>query len=124
MNISTSTVSRAVKDNPDISTITRAHVQKLAKELNYQPNALALSLRHSKTNTIGVIVPKLVHFFFSTVISGIEDIAYSNGYNIEILDSKAFINQRGDGILTCVLKIRLIMIILLQFKIRVSHCVF
>ena len=115
LNISTSTVSRALKDNPEISTSTRARVQKLAKELNYEPNALALSLRHSKTNTIGVILPKLVHFFFSTVISGIEDIAYSNGYNIiicqsneridrEILDSKALFNHRVDGILVCVAK--------------------
>ena len=115
LNISTSTVSRALKDNPEISTSTRARVQKLAKELNYEPNALALSLRHSKTNTIGVILPKLVHFFFSTVISGIEDIAYSNGYNIiicqsneridrEILDSKALFNHRVDGILVCVSK--------------------
>ena len=115
LNISTSTVSRALKDNPEISTSTRARVQKLAKELNYEPNALALSLRHSKTNTIGVILPKLVHFFFSTVISGIEDIAYSNGYNIiicqsneridrEIIDSKALFNHRVDGILACVSK--------------------
>lgn len=115
LNISTSTVSRAIKDNPEISISTRARVQKLAKELNYEPNALALSLRHSKTNTIGVILPKLVHFFFSTVISGIEDIAYSNGYNIiicqsneridrEILDSKALFNHRVDGILVCVSK--------------------
>ena len=64
LNISTSTVSRALKDNPVISGSTKARVQKLAKELNYEPNALALSLRHSKTNTIGVILPKLVHFFF------------------------------------------------------------
>lgn len=115
LNISISTVSRALKDNPEISAVTRARVQKLAKELNYQPNALALSLRHSKTNTIGVILPELVHFFFSTVISGIEDIAYSNGYNIiicqsnesinrEILDSKALFNHRVDGILACVSK--------------------
>ena len=115
LNISTSTVSRALKDNPEISASTRARVQKLAKELNYEPNALALSLRHSKTNTIGVILPKLVHFFFSTVISGIEDIAYSNGYNIiicqsneridrEIIDSKALFNHRVDGILACVSK--------------------
>jgi len=113
LNIATSTVSRALKGSPEISAITRARVQKLAKELNYEPNALALSLRHSKTNTIGVILPELVHFFFSTVISGIEDIAYSNGYNIiicqsnenidrEILDTKALFNHRVDGILACV----------------------
>ena len=49
LNISTSTVSRAEKDNPEISTLTRARIKKLAKELNYEPKALTLSLRHSKT---------------------------------------------------------------------------
>ena len=113
LNIATSTVSRALGGSPEISAVTRARVQKLAKELNYEPNALALSLRHSKTNTIGVILLALVHFFFSTVISGIEDIAYSSGYNIiicqsnesidrEILDTKALFNHRVDGILACV----------------------
>jgi len=111
LNIVTSTVSRALKGNPEIHAVTRARIQKLAKELNYEPNAL--SLRNSKTNTIGVILPGLVHFFFSTVINGIEDIAYSSGYNIiicqsnesidhEILDTKALFNHRVDGILACV----------------------
>ena len=135
LNISTSTVSRAVKDNPDISTITRARVQKLAKELNYQPNALALSLRHSKTNTIGVILPKLVHFFFSTVISGIEDIAYSNGYNIiicqsnenidrEILDSNTLFNHKVNGILTCISENTTNCDHFITIQDKVSHCVF
>jgi len=57
LNISPSTVSRALKDHPDISTQTKKAVNSLAKALNYQPNAVALSLRKSKTNTIGVIIP-------------------------------------------------------------------
>jgi LacI family transcriptional regulator len=110
LGISPSTVSRALKDHPDISPATKKTVTKLAEELNYQPNSIALSLRHRKSNTIGVIIPEIVHFFFSTVISGIEDIAYSAGYSViisqsneayerEVLDSKAMFNNRVDGIL-------------------------
>ena len=87
LGISPSTVSRALKDHPDISIETKKAVNELAKRLNYQPNAIALSLKHSKTFTIGVIIPETVHYFFSSVISGIEDIAYEAGYNIMICQS-------------------------------------
>ncbi|MDH4057542.1 MAG: LacI family transcriptional regulator [Cyclobacteriaceae bacterium] len=110
LGISPSTVSRALKDHPDISPKTKKAVNELAEKLNYQPNIVALNLRQSKTNTIGVIIPEIVHFFFSTVISGIEDVAYSAGYNViltqsnesqerEILDIKALFNSRVDGML-------------------------
>jgi LacI family transcriptional regulator len=82
LNISTSTVSRALKDYPGISDDTKKKVKNLAEKLHYRPNAVALSLRKSKSFTIGVIIPEVVHFFFSTVISGIEEIAYANGYNV------------------------------------------
>ena len=87
LGIATSTVSRALKDNTEISIETRIRVKKLATELNYEPNALALSLRRSKTYTIGVILPELVHFFFSTVISGIEDVTFSKEYNVILCQS-------------------------------------
>jgi len=110
LGISPSTVSRALKDHPDISPATKKAVTQRAEELNYQPNSIALSLRHRKSNTIGVIIPEIVHFFFSTVISGIEDIAYSAGYSViisqsnesyerEVLDTRAMFNNRVDGIL-------------------------
>jgi LacI family transcriptional regulator len=110
LGISPSTVSRALKDHPDISPETKKAVNALAEKLNYQPNIVALSLRQSKTNTIGVIIPEIVHFFFSTVISGIEDVAYSAGYNVilaqsneslqrEKTDTKALFNSRVDGML-------------------------
>jgi len=113
LGISPSTVSRALKNHPDISESTKKAVKELAKELNYQPNTVALSLRQSKTNTIGVIIPEIAHFFFSTVISGIEDIAYSKGYNViitqsnesyerEVIDTQALFNSRVDGILISV----------------------
>ncbi|HKM92107.1 MAG TPA: LacI family DNA-binding transcriptional regulator [Prolixibacteraceae bacterium] len=87
LGISPSTVSRALKDHPDISQYTKQAVKELAKKLNYQPNAIALSLKHSRSFTLGVIIPETVHFFFSSVISGIEDIAYNSGYNIMICQS-------------------------------------
>lgn len=87
LNISPSTVSRALKNHPDISNETKQLVKDLANELNYQPNTLAMGLRQKKSNTIGVILPQLVHFFFSTVISGIEDVAYSKGYSVIVSQS-------------------------------------
>ncbi|ELR71505.1 LacI family transcriptional regulator [Fulvivirga imtechensis AK7] len=110
LDISPSTVSRALKDHPDISPKTKKQVRELAEKLNYQPNSIALSLRSSKTNTIGVVIPQIEHFFFSTVISGIEDVAYAAGYSVivaqsnesyerEVMDTQALFNNRVDGIL-------------------------
>ena len=110
LGISPSTVSRALKDHPDISAETKKAVNELADRLNYQPNIVALSLRQKKTNTIGVIIPEIVNTFFSTVISGIEDVAYEAGYNVilaqsnesyqrEVTDMKALFNSRVDGML-------------------------
>jgi LacI family transcriptional regulator len=110
LGISPSTVSRALKDHPDISVATKKAVTELAEKLKYTPNSIALSLRQSKSNTIGVIIPEIIHFFFSTVISGIEDIAYDAGYSVivsqsnesyerEVIDSKALFNNRVDGML-------------------------
>ena len=92
LGVSPSTVSRALKNNPDISQETRDLIHKYAKEHNYKPNALALNLRTSRSNTIGVIVPQLIHHFFSCVLSGIEETAAKAGYNILIAQS----NERYD----------------------------
>jgi LacI family transcriptional regulator len=78
---------QSLKDHPDISEKTRLIVKEMAEKLQYKPNALALSLRSNRTNTIGVIVPEIVHHFFSTVISGIEDYAYERGYNVMVCQS-------------------------------------
>ena len=115
LGISPSTVSRALKDHPDISPKTKQLVQTFAEKVNYRPNALALSLRSSKTNTIGIVIPEIVHHFFSTVISGIEDVAYGRGYNAiicqtnenyqrEVIDLQALIDNRVDGILVSMSK--------------------
>lgn len=82
LNLSPSTVSRAMKDNPAISEETRRVVQLYAREHRYKPNTLAMQLRTNPNNTIGVIVPEIVHYFFSTVLSGIQEEAESEGYKL------------------------------------------
>lgn len=110
LGISASTVSRALKDHPDISEKTKIKVKALAKELNYKPNLIALSLQSSKSNVIGIIVPQIVHYFFSTVISGIEEYAGKRGYNVlicqsnesaekEVSNTQTLISSRVDGII-------------------------
>jgi DNA-binding LacI/PurR family transcriptional regulator len=115
LGISPSTVSRALKDHPDISLKTKKAVRKLAEELHYEPNAIALSLRSSLTKTIGIIIPELVHHFFSQVISGVEDVAYKSGFSVLICQSNedydkevnvihTLISKRVDGVLASVSK--------------------
>lgn len=93
LNVSPSTVSRALKDNPDISRETRDLIHAYAREHNYKPNVLAVNLRSSRSNTIGVIVPQLVHHFFSRVLSGIETAAAKAGYNIIVAQSNESYEQ-------------------------------
>jgi DNA-binding LacI/PurR family transcriptional regulator len=115
LGVSISTVSRALKDHPDISADTKQLIQAYAKQVNYRPNALALSLRRQKTYTIGLIIPAIVHHFFSSVISGMEDLAYKEGYNLIICQSnenqvresinlQTLIDHRVDGILVSMSK--------------------
>jgi LacI family transcriptional regulator len=84
LGVSTSTVSKALKDSHEISTETKEKIQAYADLFNYKPNNLALQLRTQKTKVIGVILPKIVHHFFSTVIMGIEEGANKKGYNIMV----------------------------------------
>ena len=115
LGVSVSTVSRALKNHPDISKETCRAVQTLAKEMNYTPNAVALSLRHRKSNLIGIIIPQIIHHFFSCVISGIENIANQHGYNVIIFQCnevfereksicKSVINSHVDGLLVSISK--------------------
>lgn len=100
LNVSSSTVSRALKDYPGISDETKRRVKELAEKLNYRPNAVALSLRKSKSFTIGVIIPEVVHFFFSTVISGIEEVAFANGYNVILCQTNEKLSREQSSIET------------------------
>lgn len=87
LNLSASTVSRAMSNNPAISVETRKLVQKFAKEQKYKPNVLAMQLRTKRNTTIGVIVPQIVHYFFSTVLAGIQEEAEKENYNLLICQS-------------------------------------
>jgi DNA-binding LacI/PurR family transcriptional regulator len=115
LGISPSTVSRALKNHPDISVKTKKAVKELAVKLRYEPNAIALSLRSRSSKTIGVILPEIVHYFFSSVISGIEEVAYKSGYTVIICQSNedyekekhiihTLISKHVDGVLASVSK--------------------
>ena len=82
--VSISTVSKALKDSHEISEETRGKIKAFADFYHYKPNNLALQLRSQKTSVIGVIVPEIVHHFFSTVINGIEKYATEKGYNVMV----------------------------------------
>jgi len=82
LDVSISTVSKSLRDSPEISEDTRQKVQAFAKLYNYKPNNIALSLKNRKSKTICIIIPEIIHHFFATVISGVEHIANENGYNV------------------------------------------
>lgn len=113
LNISASTVSRALADNPRISDATKEKVKALADKMHYYPNVLASSLRKGKGNVIGVIVPRINRHFFSNVIEGIEREAREYGYNVIISQSQekyenevsyinALLNARVDGVIVSI----------------------
>jgi DNA-binding LacI/PurR family transcriptional regulator len=88
LGLSTSTVSRALRDSYEISPETKKLVLEYAEKINYQPNPIALSLKERKSHSIGVIVCEIANSFFSQVINGIESIAYNNGYTVIIAQSR------------------------------------
>ncbi len=87
LNLSSSTISRALKNNPSISKKTIKKIQKAAEEMGYRPNILAASLRGNKSKTIGVLVSRIDRPFISSLISGIEKTAQNAGYSIIITQS-------------------------------------
>lgn len=108
LDVSISTVSKSLRNSPEIGEETRLKVQAFAKFYNYKPNNIALSLKNRKTKTIGIIIPEIVHHFFSTVINGIEQVANENGYSViiclsddsfdkEVLNMEMLANGSIDG---------------------------
>ena len=90
LGVSVATVSRALKDNPRISKEQREKIQAYAREHHFYPNVIAESLRNSRVKplkVIGVIVPQLSHFYFSSILSGIEEEATTHGYRIMVAQS-------------------------------------
>lgn len=110
LNISKSTVSRALHEHSDINIQTRKAVLKMARKLDYQPNLLAKSLVKSKSNTIGIIVPEFLTYFFPTIIMGAQEVAAKEGYNVvicqsqesydtEVSNAHVLLSNRVDGVL-------------------------
>lgn len=92
LDVSVSTVSKALRNSNEISKDTKDKVQAFARLYNYRPNNIAISLKNRKSKNIGVIIPEIVHHFFTKVVSGIENIANANGYNVIVCLS----NERFD----------------------------
>jgi len=82
LNVSVSTVSKALNDSPEISDQTKIRIKEYAKLKNYKPNVIGLNLKNRKTKTIGVIIPNILNSFFAKVFSGIEKVADEKGYNV------------------------------------------
>ena len=110
LNVSPTTVSRALNDHNSISKETTKAVKKLAQKMGYQPNSIASSLRKNKTNTIGVIMPLINRPFISSLISGIEEGANQAGYNViisqtydsyekEVANAQTLYSNRVDGLI-------------------------
>ncbi|MBG6187118.1 MULTISPECIES: LacI family DNA-binding transcriptional regulator [Flavobacterium] len=108
LDVSISTVSKSLRNSLEIGEETRLKVQAFAKFYHYKPNNIALSLKNRKTKTIGIIIPEIVHHFFSTVINGIEQVANENGYSViiclsddsfdkEVLNMEMLANGSIDG---------------------------
>jgi len=115
LDVSISTVSKALRDSHEISEDTRQKIKAFAKLYNYKPNNIALSLKNRKSKTIGVIIPEIVHHFFTTVISGIEQVANEKGYHViicmsnnsfdkEVINMELLANGSIDGFIIAVAK--------------------
>ena len=110
LGISITTVSKALKEYPDVSKKTRKLVRETASMLNYKPNSFAVNLRTKESKTIGLIIPEIVHHFFSSVIKGIISQAEKKGYLVITLQSNEsyelekqqidlLLSKRVDGVL-------------------------
>lgn len=115
LDVSVSTVSKALSNSKEISEDTTKKIQAFAKLYNYKPNNIALSLKNRKTKTIGILIPEIVHHFFSTVIRGIERVANRRGYNVivglsnesftkEIINMEMLANGSIDGFILSISK--------------------
>lgn len=88
LNLSISTVSRALKDHPDVAGETIRRVKELANLLNYEPNAFAVNLRQKHSNMYAILVPELAGFFYNSFIDAVEEEAQQRGYNIMVLQTR------------------------------------
>lgn len=87
LGISISTVSRALKDHPDISVATKIRVKELAKTMEYEPNAYAVQLRTRQSNVLGILIPSIRNYFYDSFIAAVEEDARAQGYSVLIMQS-------------------------------------
>ncbi|MBK9336292.1 MAG: LacI family DNA-binding transcriptional regulator [Lewinellaceae bacterium] len=98
LNLSTSTVSRALRDSYEINPETKRLVMEYAEEKHYRPNPIALSLKENRSLSIGVIVPEIANNYFSQTINGIEAAAYERGYHVVICQSQESYEREVDKV--------------------------
>ena len=98
LKVSISTVSKALRDSPEISSETIEKVKFLANKYNYRPNKIALSLKSNRTLTIGVIIPDILNRFYSKVLNGIHDSADRHGYDVITINTKESIIKEVDSL--------------------------
>ena len=120
MNLSVSTISRALHNHPSIGAETTREVWKLAKQLGYFPNSVASNLRRRKTNMIGVIVPRIDITFHSYVISGVEEVAYKMGYNVTIYQSRDSLER--EMAITTILQTNMVAGIIACLALETRNC--
>lgn len=99
--VNVSTVSRALRDHPDIGADLRSKIKRLADEMNYHPNMMAVQLRKQKSNIIGLIIPEAYMFFFPSVIKGISDVIQEYGYRLLVLQSGEKLEREIENVRIC-----------------------
>jgi DNA-binding LacI/PurR family transcriptional regulator len=101
LGVNPSTVSRALKDHPDISPALRTEIKELAARLHYRPNHMAVYLRQRSSKLIGLIVPEVTMFFYPSVIKGIQDVLHPQGYSLIMLPSNNSLEREIENVQIC-----------------------
>lgn len=102
LNISASTVSRALKDHPDISDAVKRRVREAAETFNYIPNDFAVNFRKKSSKVIGLIIPEISMFFVPSIIKGISSVLHSEGYHFFVLSSEESSAIEEENVITCI----------------------
>lgn len=102
LNISVSTVSRALKDHPDISLAVKLKVKEAAEAFNYVPNDFAINFRKNSSKVIGLIIPEMSMFFIPSIIKGISSVLHTEGYHFFVLSSEESLGLEEENIITCI----------------------
>ncbi|MCF1716176.1 LacI family transcriptional regulator [Flavihumibacter sp. RY-1] len=101
LNINPSTVSRALRDHPDVSASLRQEIKQLAEKMGYKPNLMAINLRRGSSHTIGLIIPEIASFFFPSLIKAVEEATHAKGYNLLVLHSNDSLDREIENAEIC-----------------------